>query len=94
MLRKLCSIERRIREIDGVLSDRGREKDMARGIPMPIFEKKLEAANRPYIDERAKLVTERQFILDRRDNLFWRTIWSFIVPVIVTITTTYILQNF
>ena len=34
--------------------------------------------------ELATLEVERQFILDRRNNLFWRIIWNIVVPIIVS----------
>jgi len=40
-------------------------------------------------NELENLETERQFILDKRDNLFWRFIWNVIVPIVVSTITAY-----
>ena len=86
---RLSSIEKRIQEIDGILADKEREKQMASGISMPFFKGMLKNANRPLIDERTRLETERRFILDRRESIFWRIIWNVIVPVFVSVMTMY-----
>lgn len=41
-----------------------------------------------------RLTTERQFILDRRNNLFWRLIWNVVVPVVVATITAYLISVF
>lgn len=84
---RISDIERRILEIKKTLSDKKREKEMASEIPMPAFEKKLEIANRPLLEELDQLETERKFLLDERDSLFWRIIWNVVVPIIVSLIT-------
>ena len=90
----LRQIEKRILEINEILADKERERKMASGISMPIFEGRLKNANRPLLDEKAQLETNRQFLLDRRDSLFWRVIWNVLVPILVSITTVYALGTF
>lgn len=91
---KLNQIEKRILEIKNILADKDREKKIASGVAMPIFEGRLKNANRPLLEEKDRLETERQFILDRRDSLFWRVVWNIFVPILVSICTVYALNGF
>lgn len=89
----LSKIEKRILEINKTLVDPTRAKEMGgRGITQHFVEANLAAANRPLLDERAQLEVERQFILDRRDSLFWRFIWNIVVPFAVSIITVVMLR--
>jgi hypothetical protein len=45
-------------------------------------------------DELNFLETKRQFILDRRENLFWKFIWNVLVPIFVTLVTTFFISKF
>jgi len=40
------------------------------------------------------LESSRQFILDSRNNLFWKIIWTVIIPIIVSILTYVIVINY
>lgn len=91
---KLNRIEKRILKINEILADKNREKKMASGVAMPFFEKILERENRPLLEEKIQLETKRQFILDRRDSLFWRVVWNILVPILVSICTVYALSRF
>ena len=91
---KLNQIEKRILEINDILSDKTREKNFASGIAMPVFEGRLKNANRPLLEEKIQLETKRQFILDRRDSLFWRVVWNILVPILVSICTVYAFNRF
>ena len=91
---KLNKIEKRILEINEILADKSRERKMASGIAMPVFEKILARENRPLLEEKTQLETKRQFILDQRDSLFWRIVWNIFVPILVSICTVYALSRF
>ena len=95
---RLSEIEKRILEIKKILSDTDREKFIRVNTyqSLNVFggPTGLEQENRPLIEEREALETERRFILDRRENLFWRTIWSGVIPVIASIATVLILNHF
>lgn len=91
---KLNQIEKRILGIKNILADKDREKKIASGVAMPVFEGRLKNANRPLLEEKDRLETERQFILDRRDSLFWRVVWNILVPILVSICTVYALNRF
>ncbi|MEI6280896.1 MAG: hypothetical protein WCP17_02765 [bacterium] len=91
---KLSQIEKRILEIKNILADKDREKKIASGLAMPVFEGRLKNANRPLLEEKDRLETERQFILDRRDSLLWRVVWNILVPILVSICTVYALNQF
>ncbi len=41
-----------------------------------------------------KLTIRRQFILDKRDSLFWKIVWNIIVPVVVATITAYMVSKF
>jgi len=92
--KRLEEIEIRILEIKRILSDESRRKDFARGVAMPVFEGMLKNANRPLEEELDKLETERAFILDARSNLFWRLVWNVAVPVVVSLTTAFLVSIF
>ncbi|OGH12272.1 MAG: hypothetical protein A2776_00965 [Candidatus Levybacteria bacterium RIFCSPHIGHO2_01_FULL_40_10] len=91
---KLGKIERRILEIKTILGDEKRRKSLATGVPMSVFEGRLEQANRPLEKELDKLESERKFILDNRNSIFWRIIWNAIVPIIVSFITAYLVSKF
>ena len=91
---KFYKIEKRILEINEILADKNRERKMASGIAMPVFEKILANANRPLLEEKTQLETKRQFLLDKRDGLLWRVVWNIIVPILVSISTVYALNRF
>ena len=95
---RLSEIEKRILEIKKILSDSDREKFIQASTyqALNVFggPTVLEQENRPLIEEKEALETERRFILDRRENLFWRTIWSGVIPVIASIATVLILNHF
>ncbi|TRZ64178.1 MAG: hypothetical protein D4Q79_02190 [Spirochaetia bacterium] len=52
---KIKEIEKRILEIEDILSDENRKKEMSAGIPMELFIRKLEKENEPLISERNRL---------------------------------------
>lgn len=66
---KIKEIEERIIEIEKILSDENREKEMASGIVMEIALKKIERANRPLIAERNRLEKLLTFKYSRREFL-------------------------
>lgn len=85
--RRLKEVEKRILEIKSILGDEDRRSSIAKGISMPAFEKRLEIKNRPLKNELEALETERSFLLDDRNNLFWRLVWNVAVPIIVSALT-------
>jgi len=89
----LGRIEKRILEIDRMLGDKNRENEVASAIITDIHERQLKAANKPLLEERARLETERRFMLDKREGLFWRIIWNVVVPILVSVATVYILRG-
>jgi hypothetical protein len=90
---KLNRIEKRILEIDRIVTDKKREKEIRTpGVVQSINDARIEQANKPLLDERQQLTTEREFIIARRDNLFWRAIWNILVPVVVSILTVYLIS--
>ena len=89
----LGRIEKRILEIDRMLGDKNRENEVASAIITDIHERQLKAANKPLLEERARLETERRFMLDKRDGLFGRLIWNVVVPILVSVATVYILRG-
>lgn len=88
--KRLVEVEKRILEIKDILGNEGRRKAMAIGVAMPIFEKRLAQENRPLLEELDRLETERKFIIDERNGIFWKIIWSGVVPIIVSIITSWI----
>ena len=89
----LGRIEKRILEIDRMLGDKNRENEVASAIITDIHERQLKAANKPLLEERTRLETERRFMLDKREGLFWRIIWNVVVPILVSVATVYILRG-
>ena len=87
---KLKKIENRILEIKNILSDKERERKMASGIIQKAFEAQLAKANRPLLEDLDKLQIERGFIIDRRNNIFWKIVWNILIPILVSSITTYI----
>src|SRR3990167_11233174 len=50
----------------------------------------IEADDIEYLDvEKTQLRLKRQFILDKRESWLPKTIWNFIIPIIVAIITAY-----
>ena len=89
----ISKIEKRILEISKILANPPIEKEMAgRGIPRHFVDANIAAANKPLLEEKVQLEMERQFLLDRRDSLFWRVIWNILVPVIVSTITVVVLR--
>lgn len=57
------------------------------------IEDEIEAADIDYLDvEKAQLQLKRQFILDNRSSWLAKSIWNVIVPIVVSIITTYIIS--
>ena len=50
----------------------------------------VEAENKPLKIEVEQLEINRQFILDRRESFFLKTVWNIIVPIVLSAITTYI----
>ena len=90
---RLREIEKRILAINNILSDKTREGNLASGVVTSMFEGVLKNANRPFLEERLQLETERQFILDRREGLLWKLVWNVAIPVIVSVLTVYALKK-
>ena len=89
----ISKIEKRILEINKILVDPVRREEMGgRGITQHFVEANLAAVNKPLLEERAQLEVERQFLLDRRDSLFWRFVWNILVPVVVSTITVVMLR--
>lgn len=59
-------LEKRILEIQSILGSEERRKNMASGIAMPLFEGRLESADRPLRAELEELKLKRQFKHDNR----------------------------
>ncbi len=94
---KLSSIENRIIELKQEITNKPTElskrlEDI--GVTQHQLDGLVEKDNNPLQAELEKLEFKRQFILDRRDNLFWKTIWNILVPILVSITTTYFIVKF
>lgn len=89
MYSKTKNIEKRILEIDKILSDKDRRKKIGGTVVMSVFEKRVERANEPLLIEKKRLEMERQFILDNRNSFFWKVLWSVVVPILVTLIINY-----
>ncbi|MHB8870973.1 MAG: hypothetical protein ACYC5G_00740 [Candidatus Doudnabacteria bacterium] len=83
----LHKIEKRIIEIKQEIANK--PKELRQPIPQEILDGQVRVAIKPLTEELEQLQLQRQFILDRRDNLFWKTIWNIIVPIVVSLITTY-----
>ena len=84
----LKDIEKRILEIK--LEIANQERIQHRPIGMELLKLKIEKANKPLRAELEILEKQRNFMIDRRNNLFWRITWNFVTPVIVSILTAYL----
>lgn len=94
MCNQLYKIEKRILEITKLVSRDSSERGLSnRGIAREFVENEMKAMDGPLLKEKMLLETERQFILDRRENLFWKGIWNVLVPILVTILTTAVLSK-
>ncbi len=62
----LSDIQKRIDEILKIISDEDRRKDLARGIAMSTFLKKLEKENRPLLAELRRLERQERFLSNNR----------------------------
>lgn len=55
----------------------------------------IEANDIAYLDvEKAQLQLKRQFILDRRSSWMAKSIWNVVVPIAVSVVTTYLVSVF
>lgn len=81
----LKRIEKRIIEIKKEIA--GKEKELWKPIAQPYIEEAVKKAIKPLAEELDELETERGFILDSRNSLFWKTVWNIAVPIIVSIIT-------
>ena len=76
MCTRLHKIEKRILEIMKLLSRDSTERGLSgRGIARHFVEDEMKAEDEPLIKENEQLEKERQFIIDRRENIFWRMTW-------------------
>ena len=81
-------IEKRILEIQSILNDENREKEIGAGIPMEIFHGRLKNANRSLLAELEELKTRRQFAHDNRQllintaSILVALLVAFLVPII------------
>lgn len=59
------------------------------------FEDEIEADEISYLDvEKKQLQFKRQFILDQRNDWKSKSFWSVIIPIIVSVTTAYLVSTF
>ncbi len=94
MCTELDNIERRLIDIEKLLnrSYKDRYPDN-HGVPEAVAQGIIKSENEPLKDERGILEMKRQFILDRRDNNFWKIIWL-IAGGICVFVTEYLLKLF
>lgn len=94
---KLSSIEEKIielkKEMDGKPSELGKRLQDV-GVSQSQLNELVKKDTVPLQAKLEKLEIQRQFILDRRGNLFWKAIWNVAVPILVSIGTTYITINY
>lgn len=94
---RIGEIEKRILEINSEIACKPEElvKRYADvGVTQPQLERLVAKEAKPLNDELTQLEIERRFILDRRNNLFWRVAWSVVVPVGVSVISTYIISKY
>lgn len=89
---RLGDIERRIIELK--LEIANQERSQHRPVAQPILDRMVEAANRPLKRELDILERKREFIIDARNNLLWRVVWNLAVPIIASLTTYVLIQEF
>lgn len=94
MFTRQTKIEKRILEITKLISRDSTERGLSnRGVIREIVEEQMRAENEPLLKEKELLEIELQFILNRRENILWRTVWNVVVPIFVTVVTTLILSK-
>ena len=89
-LTELCRIERDIIEA---------KKELERLTPGAtstqwVSKEKLHPTIELLKNKITRLESSRQFILDRRNNLFWKIIWNIIIPIIVSSLTSILIINY
>jgi len=85
----LKDIEKRILELKLEIANQPR---IQHGLmPQELIDLRVKKANKPLEVELEILEKQRDFIIDKRNSLFWRIIWNIIVPITVSILTTYLL---
>jgi hypothetical protein len=95
MCTRIYKIEKRILEITKLVSRDSVQRGLSgRGIVRHFIDDEMKSQDEPLLKEKTLLETERQFILGRRDNLFWKALWNVIVPILVTIMTMIVLSKF
>jgi len=85
----LRKIENRIIQIKQEIANKPAE--LHRPVPQVFIDGEVKKALKPLNEELDKLQSQRQFILDRRNNLFWKAVWNVVVPILVSLITTYTL---
>jgi len=86
---KLKAIEDRIIKIKQEIANK--PKELHRPVPQIFIDGEVKRALKPLNEELEQLQLQRQFILDRRNNLFWKAIWNIVVPIMVSLLTTYVI---
>ncbi len=71
----LKDIEKRILELR--LEIANQERTQHRPVPQESLDLMVEKANKPLKAELEILEKQRDFIIDKRNSLFWRIIWNF-----------------
>ena len=89
---RLGKIEKRILKLKEEIANKPLDVSLSSSVTMATYEKRLEKALKLLNDELEQLETERRFILDRREGLFWKFIWNILIPIIVSVITTYMLS--
>lgn len=79
----LKKIRERIVEIQTILGDENRRKEMGRGMLQEVFERQLEAENRPLRSELHVLERKEQFKATNRN--FWITVFVGISSVVISV---------
>jgi len=87
--RKLKDIEKRILELKLEIANQARIQHGH--MSQELIDLRVKEANKPLKAELEILEKQRDFIIDERNSLFWRIIWNFFVPIIVSILTTCLL---
>ena len=92
----LKQVQNRVSEILLILGDEDRRKKMGNGISQPVFEGRLENANRLLIAELKRLEKQEQFLsFARQANIsLWIGIGSILVSLIATIMAVVIARGF
>ena len=94
MCTRINKIEKRILQITKLIARDSVQRGLSgKGIERHFVEDQMKAEDAPLLKEKEQLDLKRQFILDRRNSLFWRIIWNIIVPISVTLITTFVISR-